>query len=82
MGIREEVIEALAEEAAKLYGKDASEFSADTRFEEDLNCSSVNFVRFSAVLEDLYDMEVPFAELRRKKTFGEAADYIAEMFGE
>lgn len=82
MSIREEVIEALVKKAAILFNRDPSTLGPETRFTEDLNATSVNFVQFSATLEDIYDMEVPFMELRRKKTFQEVADYIAQQFGE
>jgi len=82
MSIREEVIEALCAKAAVLFGVDSAALGPDTRFEEDLHAKSVNIVQFSAVLEDIYDVEVPFMEFKRKKTFGEAADYIAQMLGE
>lgn len=82
MKIRDEVIQALCEKAAYLFGRDVAEFGPDTRFIEDLDAKSVNFVQFSAMLEDIYDVEVPFMELRRKKTFAEAGDYIGAMFGE
>jgi acyl carrier protein len=82
MAIRDEVVQALSEKAAYLFNRDVSEFGPETRFIEDLNVKSVNVVQFSALLEDMYDVEVPFMEFRRKKTFAEAADYIAKMFGE
>ena len=82
MAIREEVVAALVEKAAALFNKDPSTMGPETRFIEDLDAKSTNFVQFSAVLEDMYDVEVPFMEFRRKKTFAEAGDYIAEMFGE
>ncbi len=80
--IRDEVIEILSKKAAELFGIDPSTLGADTRFEEDLNCKSVNYVQFSAALEDEYDVEVPYMEFKKKKTFGEAGDYIGAMFGE
>lgn len=80
--IRDEVIEILAKKAAQLFGVDPSTLNADTRFIEDLNCKSTNFVQFSAALEDEYDVEVPYMEFRKKATFGEAGDYIGAMFGE
>jgi acyl carrier protein len=42
MSIREEVVEALKQEAAKLFGVDPDTLSADTRFVEDLGAKSVN----------------------------------------
>jgi acyl carrier protein len=82
MDLREEVVQALAEKAAALFGRKAEEFGPETRFVEDLDAKSVNYVQFSAALEDIYDVEVPFMEFRRKKTFAEAADYMAQLLGE
>jgi acyl carrier protein len=42
----------------------------------------VNFVQLSAALEEQFEVEVPYMEFRRKATFGEAADYVAQIFGE
>lgn len=82
MSIREEVLDALCKKAVQLFGVDVGSLGPDTRFEEDLNAKSVNIVQFSATLEDIYEVEIPFMEFKKKKTFGEVADYIAEMFGE
>ena len=82
MPIREEVIEILAKKAQDLFGVDPSTLNENTRFIEDLNCKSSNFVQFSAALEDEYDVEVPYMEFRKLTTFGEAGDYIGAMFGE
>ncbi len=82
MTIREEVVKALAEKSAYLFNTKPEDYGPETRFIEDLDAKSVNFVQFSAMLEDMYDVEVPFMEFRRKKTFAEAADYIAQMLGE
>lgn len=80
--IRDEVVDALARKSGELFGIDPTTLNADTRFEEDLHCKSVNYVQLSSVLEDMYDIEVPYMEFKRKKTFGEAGDWIASMFNE
>ncbi|HML37637.1 MAG TPA: phosphopantetheine-binding protein [Bacillota bacterium] len=80
MTIKEEALETLIKKAASLFGLDPSTLGPDTRFEEDLHAKSVNIVQFSAALEDVFDVEVPFMEFKKKKTFGEAADYIEGMF--
>ena len=82
MTIREEVIDALKKKAAELFGVKAEQLSAETRFEEDLGATSIQYVQFSTVLEMIYDIEVPYMEFRRLKTFAEAADYMAEKVGE
>lgn len=80
--IKDEVVELLCKKAAELFGVDASTLNENTRFKEDLNCKSINYVQFSAALEDEYDVEVPFMQFVKIKTFGEAGDYIGAMFGE
>ena len=82
MSIREEIVEALSKKAAELFALDKAALGPDTRFVEDLKAKSVDMVKFSALLEDIYEVEVPYMEIVKKKTFAEAAAYIAEMFGE
>ncbi len=80
MTIREEAIQVLIEKAVKLFGCKAEDLSENTSFKEDLNCKSSNIVQFSAALEDHFDIEVPYMELARRKTFGEAGDLMEELF--
>lgn len=73
-----EVVDILKGKAAEIFGADPAMLSADTRFIEDLHCKSVNIVQFASALEDEYEVEVPFMELNKKKTFGEAAALVDE----
>ena len=82
MSIREEALDILVKKAASIFTLDPATLGAQTRFAEDLQAKSVNYIQLSAALEDEFDVEVPFMEFKRKATFGEAADYIAAMFGE
>ncbi len=75
----EEVLERIINRAAELYKVDPGQYSADTRFVEDLKAKSVNYVQILAVLEEEFDVQIPFMEFRRKKTFGEAAEYVASL---
>lgn len=81
MSFKEEVIELLKKTAAKMFQVEPSTLNGDTRFLEDLNCKSVDFVRITAALEDEYDVEVPFMAFKRCDTFAAAADYIADLTG-
>lgn len=81
MTVKEEVVEALVKKAAELFHKDPSTMGPETSFIDDLDAKSVNFVQFSAMLEDMYDVEVPFMEFKRKKTFADAGAYIASLLG-
>ena len=73
-----EVVDILKDKAAEIFGADPATLSADTRFIEDLHCKSVTIVQFASALEDEYEVEVPFMELNKKKTFGEAAALVDE----
>jgi acyl carrier protein len=72
-----EILARIIERAAALFKADPSAYSADTRFTEDLKAKSVNYVQIISVLEEEFDIQIPFMEFRRKKTFGEAAEYVA-----
>ena len=52
---------------------DATEIIAD------LGAKSANLVRIIAVLEDEFDLEIPFMQFRRKKTMGEAIEYVVQL---
>lgn len=79
MASNDEILEKIIERAAALFKADASSYSAGTRFVEDLNAKSVNYVQIISILEEEYDIQIPFMEFRRKKTFGEAAEFVAAI---
>ena len=79
MELREEILQKIINKASQLFGKDPVELNENTRFVEDLNAKSTNIVQIITVLEDEYDVEITFMEFRRKKTFGEAADYVVQL---
>jgi len=78
---RQEVFDALCERASQLFGKDASEFSLDTKF-ADLNIKSVQVSQITTYLEDELDIEVPYMKFRRCETFGDAVEYVAGLLDE
>ena len=81
MGLREEVLEKIIKRAAEVFKKDPSELSADTNFVVDLKAKSVNYVQVIAILEDAFDVQINFMEFRRKKTLGEAAEFVSQLCG-
>ena len=81
MGVREEVLEKIIERAAVLFKKDRGELGPDTKWVEDLKTKSVNYVQVIAVLEAEFDVQINFMEFRRKKTLGEAAEFVAQLCG-
>lgn len=79
MEMLQEVQEKLIERTAEVFRKDPSELSADTNFIEDLGAKSVNMVKIITVLEDVFDVEIPYMQVRRCKTIGEVAELVAEL---
>jgi len=78
MDLKDQIIATMAGRASTLFNKGASEFNSETTFEE-LGMKSVNYSQIITYCEDEYDVEIPFMEFRRKKTFGEAALFVAEL---
>lgn len=64
---------------ASIFKKDASELSRQTRFVEDLHAKSVDIVELIAVLENEFDIMIPYPETRRRKTVGEAIDLVVSL---
>jgi len=81
MGLRDEILEKIIQRTAEVFKKDRGELSADTRFVEDLKAKSVNFIQIIAILEDAFDVQINFMEFRRKKTLGEAAEFVSQLCG-
>ncbi len=79
MELKDEIMEKMIKRAAEIFKKDPSELTTDTRFIEDLKAKSVNLVQIIAVLEDSFDVQINFMEFRRKKTIGEAADFVTSL---
>ena len=79
MELKDQILESMIRRAAEVFKKDPGELSAGTDFVADLKAKSVNYVQIITVLADEFDVEIPFMEFRRKKTFGEAADYVAGL---
>lgn len=79
--MREEVLALIIEKGSKIWAVDASTLSADTEFTS-MNPKSTHYSSITTYLEDAYDIEVPYINFKRCKTFGEAADYIVELLEE
>ena len=82
MELRDEIIEKIIERASQLFGKDPDELDENTRFKEDLEAKSVNYVQITTVLEDEYDVEVGYMPFSKNKTIGEAADFVLGLLEE
>lgn len=79
MKIEERIAETTIREVARIFKKDVSDVTRDTRFVEDLQAKSVNIVALVAVLENAFGVEIPFMQARRKKTVGEAIDLVVAL---
>ena len=77
--LEERIAERVTKEVARIFKKDVSDITRDTRFVEDLHAKSLNIVELVAVLENEFQVMLPFAETRRKKTVGEAIDLVISI---
>jgi acyl carrier protein len=75
----DQVRTALYAAVSQTMNKPIAELNDGTELIKDLGAKSVNFVRMIGALEDEFDLEIPFMEFRRKKTIGEAIDYIVQL---
>ena len=81
MELKDEILEKIIQRAAEIFKQDPATLNANTKFVEDLKAKSVNLVQIIAILEDAYDVQINFMEFRRKKTLGEAAEFVAQLLG-
>lgn len=81
MELRDQILEKIIQRASELFKKSPSALSGNTKFVEDLRAKSVNYVQIITVLMDEFDVEIPFMDFRRKKTLGEAAEFVAGLLG-
>ena len=79
MKLEEKVSQLVFETVARIFRKDISTLTKETRFIEDLQAKSINIVEIIAVLQDSLGMEISMAKLRRKQTIGEVIDYIVSL---
>lgn len=73
---RNEIYEKIVERLNAMVG--GNDYSEDTKYEE-LNLKSVNYSQMITVLEDEFDVEIPYMDFKRKKTVGESVDFIVSI---
>ena len=78
MELRKEILEVMIKRAADVMKKNPGELNEGSNFEE-LGFKSGNYVQVTTVLEDEFEVEIPYMDFKRRKTFGEAAAYIEEL---
>jgi acyl carrier protein len=81
MELKEEILGKIIDRAAQLFKKSPGELGPETKWVEELKAKSVNYVQVIAVLEAEFDVQINFMEFRRKKTLGEAAEFVAQLCG-
>lgn len=77
----EEVLAKIIEKGSSLWKKDPSELGADTTFDS-MNAKSTHISSMCTFLEDEFDVEISYMDFKRRKTFGEAAEYVAGLLEE
>lgn len=79
--MKDQILQSIVERAAKIWGAAPETLNADTAF-ADMNPKSAHYAQLTTFLEDEYDLEVPYMSFKRCKTFGEAAQYVADLLDE
>ena len=69
----------VADAVAKVFHRDPSEISPDTRYVEDLMSKSLNVIELTAVLENEFDIDISGAEARRCRTVGDTVSLIRRL---
>ena len=75
--MREEVLNLIIEKGAYIWGKDVSELSENTTFDE-MNAKSAHLTSIIVVLENEFDAMINYIDFKKCKTLGEAADYVVD----
>ena len=79
--MREEILEKIIEKAGSIWNQEISALGENTEFAS-MNPKSAHYSQLTTYLEDAFDVEVPYMNFKRCKTFGEAADFVAELLEE
>lgn len=79
--MKDKVLAKIIERTGGIWGVDTSTLNSDTVF-ADLNPKSVHYSQITTFLEDAFDIEVPYMNFKRCKTFGDAAQYVADLMDE
>lgn len=73
---RAEVFEKVRSIAAQQAGVDPATVTDNTHFQADLNFDSLDFVEFTMLLEDAFELTIPDEEAETAKTVGDAAELL------
>ena len=78
MESRNDIFEQMTLRLSHVLDRPQSDFSESTVF-ADLNMKSVNYSQVTTYLEDAFDVEIAHMEFKRKKTIGEAVDFVVTL---
>lgn len=79
--MHDEILAKIIERGAYIWGKEESDLSANTTFDE-VGAKSGHISQITTFLEDEFDIEVPYIGFKKCKTLGEAAAYVADLLDE
>ena len=79
MKIEDRIADGVMKAVARIFRKDVSELTLNTRFVEDLHAKSVNIVELIAVLQNEFQIEIPMMKARRQKTIEESINFIISL---
>jgi acyl carrier protein len=82
MAQKQQVVEKIIDRVCEIFGKQKSDINETMRFVEDFGAKSGNLTQITTFLEDEFEIEIPFMEFRRKKTIGEAAEFVLSIIEE
>lgn len=74
----EQVLEKIIERASEIWKVDRSTLNGNTEFAA-FNPKSAHYSQMTTFLEDEFDVEVPYLNFKRCKTFGEAVEYVVGL---
>ncbi len=81
MTVDKTIEERVKEAVAKVFHKEVTEVSRNTRFVEDLFAKSIQSIELTAMLEYEFNIEIPGGQAKRAKTVGDALDLIESLLG-
>jgi len=61
---------------AEVFHRNPNELTSGTHFIKDLHAKSANIIELTALLEDAFGIEMPFAEIMNNSTVGAATEYV------
>ncbi len=76
---RSNVYEMILERLTAMLGP--KDYNEDTKY-ADIGMKSVNYSSKLTALEDVFVVEIPFLQFRRKATIGESVDFVCELLDE